>query len=410
MASPETPRVDTASSQPPFDLRWESVKERLAQAQAQALVITGTSDLMFLCGYEGHSWERITALVISIADDAGEPTLFSPALEVPKIAVPKTSNAQSPQASTDKAEVGAPAHSSQPVMRDLFQVQGWTDDQAPLQMIAENIGDASRVLLSDEMWARDALGLQKLLPNSEFVSFSESLGGLRSIKTPIERDAIAKVGSLADIVATQLQNGEIPLIGRSEADIAQDITERLLAAGHETVEFCIVASGPNSASPHHRASERIVQANEMLLCDFGGKHNGYCSDITRCVYTGEIPQQVADIWRVLQQAQQVAYETAQAGNRLQQVDLAARDIIDQAGYGEYFIHRTGHGIGTEVHEQPYVTASNSDPIKQGHAFSIEPGIYFPDKWGIRLEDIVVIEADGPRRCTVSSHNLVSVVA
>lgn len=323
--------------------------------------------------------ERITAFVGRPAS-TDTPRVFVPQIEVPLV-------------------TEAP---------DLYSLVGWTDDDDPIEMIAADIDGAQRVVVSDELWAHHLLALQRLLPDAEFVSLSTSLGGLRSVKNDDEMLRLQTVGGLANQVAAQLQRGEIPLVGRTEKEIAADISDRLRAVGHETVEFCIVASGPNSASPHHHPSDRVVQPDEMVLCDFGGRHNGYCSDITRCVWTGPIPDDVAATWDTLRKAQQAAVDAARPGATLGDVDSAARDVIADAGFGEYFIHRTGHGIGTEVHEQPYVKPGNDDRVVAGHAFSIEPGIYVPGEWGMRLEDIVVIIDEGALRCSTTDHSLVSV--
>lgn len=362
-----------------FASRWDAVRQRLIADQADALVLSRGSDLFYLTGYEAHSLERLTAFV-GLPGSSDTPAMYAPQLEVPLVVE----------------------------MPDVFTITGWTDDQDPVAMVAEQIQGAQRVLVSDEMRADHLLALQSLVPDATFVSLSASLGGLRSIKSDVEMQAIQTVGGLANQVAAQLQSGEIPLIGRSEAEIAEDISARLLATGHETVEFCIVASGPNSASPHHHPGERIVQAGEMVLCDFGGKHKGYCSDVTRCVWTGDIPAEVAATYDTLKKAQQAAVDAARPGATLGDVDAAARDVIADAGFGDQFIHRTGHGIGTEVHEQPYVKKGNEQAVEVGHAFSIEPGIYVEGKWGMRLEDIVVIVDDGAIRCTTTDHNLIAV--
>jgi len=364
-----------------FATRWHAVRQRLIADQADALVLSRGSDLVYLSGYDAHALERLTAFVGAPNTD-GIPTLFAPQLEVPLVTA----------------------------MPDVFTISGWTDDQDPVAMVAEQIVGAQRVLVSDEMRADHLLALQSLMPDTTFVSLSASLGGLRSIKSDAEMQAIQTVGGLANQVAAQLQSGEIPLVGRSEAEIAEDITARLLAVGHETVEFCIVASGPNSASPHHHPGNRIVQAGEMVLCDFGGKHKGYCSDITRCVWTGDIPADVLATYDTLKKAQQAAVDAARPGASLGDVDAAARNVIADAGFGSQFIHRTGHGIGTEVHEQPYVTKDNTQVVEVGHAFSIEPGIYVEGKWGMRLEDIVVVVDDGAIRCSTTDHNLIAVRA
>jgi len=343
-----------------FVSRWHASRARVAADGADAVIVSLGYDLPYLIGYKPHPSERLTAFVGSAADLDATPTVIAPKIEVPLL--PKS---------------------------DAFNVQGWTDDEDPIAMIVNLLGDASRVLVSDEMRANNLLLLQKMMPATEFVSFSGSLGGLRSVKTDDEMQAIQTVGGLASEVAAQIQRGEMPLVGRTEKEIAKDISSRLREIGHETVEFCIVASGPNSASPHHNPTDRVVQANEMVLMDFGGKHKGYCSDITRCVWTGPIPDEVAATYATLKAAQQAAVDAARPGASLGDVDYAARSVIDDSGFGEYFIHRTGHGIGTEVHEQP------------------EPGIYINGKWGMRLEDIVVIVDDGAIRCSTTNHDLIS---
>jgi Xaa-Pro dipeptidase len=184
----------------------------------------------------------------------------------------------------------------------------------------------------------------------------------------------------------------------------------LIAEGHDVVNFAIVAAGENAASPHHHAGSRVIQANEIVLCDFGGTMNGYCSDITRCVFTGQIASDVADAYAVLFESQAAGVAAGVVGNACEDVDRASRAVIEKAGYGEYFVHRTGHGIGMEAHEDPYMVSGNKLPIAAGHAFSVEPGIYIPGKWGMRLEDIVVATLNGPDSMNAANHNLIVVEA
>jgi Xaa-Pro aminopeptidase len=225
-------------------------------------------------------------------------------------------------------------------------------------------------------------------------------------KTPFEIEALQRAGAAADRVAAQLQAGEIPLIGRTEAQVSADISARLIAEGHDVVNFAIVAAGENAASPHHHPGARVIRAGEIVLCDFGGTMADYCSDITRCVFLGTPPSDVADAYAVLKEAQAASVASAVIGATCESVDAAARDIIAKAGFGEYFVHRTGHGIGMEAHEEPYIVAGNILPLAHGHAFSIEPGIYIPGRFGMRLEDIVVATADGPLPMNTASHDLV----
>ena len=362
--------------------RWSDVSARLRAAGAAGIVLSGGIDLEFLTGYQATPLERITAFVARIDGSDAVPSLVVPRLEAARV-------------------------QRRP---SVFSVVGWGDTDDPVEVIAGVLPAQGDVVVSDDLWALHAVGIQRSSPGLRIVPLTEAVGGLRSIKNPSERRSIAAAGALADQVASQIQRGEVPLVGRSEAEIAVDIAGRIRAVGHETVEFVIVASGPNSASPHHHPGERTVEADEMVLFDFGGRSGGYCSDTTRCVYTGLVPDEVRDAYSVLAEAQEAAVRAAQPGRALADVDLAARQVIRDAGYGDCFIHRTGHGIGMQVHEPPYVTELNREPVQVGHAFSIEPGIYIEGKWGMRLEDIVVIEADGPHRCNNSDRSLREVAA
>lgn len=359
--------------------RWNALRQRLVDSGVDALILNGGADLEYLTGYAAMPLERLTALVARVDDE--RPTLLVPELE--RARVDHDPNA--------------------------FDLTTWSELQNPVDVLLEVAGDSERFAVGDDIWGTHMLSLLRSRPDAHVRTVSEAIVGVRAVKSAAEMDALRTVGGLADQVMTLVQTGEIPLVGRTENDIATDISNNLLRVGHEKVMFVIVASGPNSASPHHHPSDRVVEANEMVLFDFGGTHAGYNSDTTRCVFTGPIPDDVQHAWDALMEAQQHAVDAATAGNRLGDVDLAARNTLDAAGYGEAFVHRTGHGIGTQVHEQPYITSANDDTVVVGHCFSIEPGIYLDGKWGMRLEDIVVIGEDGNAiRCNHTNRNLVSV--
>jgi Xaa-Pro aminopeptidase len=237
---------------------------------------------------------------------------------------------------------------------------------------------------------------------------------LRAVKDPAEVAALRTAAAAVDRIAAALQGGEIPLVGQTEAAVAADLARRILAEGHHRVNFTIVAAGENAASPHHDAGGRLIRADEVVLCDFGGTMLfdgvGYCSDVTRCVFTGRPPAEFRDLYTVLHTAQQAAVESSVIGQPCEDVDAVARRIIAEGGYGDYFIHRTGHGIGVEEHEDPYIVAGNCTALVPGHAFSIEPGIYVPGRWGARLEDIVVASDAGPDALNTVDHELVMVDA
>jgi Xaa-Pro aminopeptidase len=233
---------------------------------------------------------------------------------------------------------------------------------------------------------------------------------LCAVKDAHEVAALGRAAAAADRVADELRAGRIPLVGRTEAEVSADIGRRLVVEGHERVNFAIVASGPNAASPHHEPGGRLIRPDEVVLCDFGGTMRdelgvGYCSDVTRCVWTGEPPAEAAEVYGVLEAAQAASVASVQVAGSCASVDAAAREVIAAAGWGEHFIHRTGHGIGVEEHEDPYIVEGNDEPVAAGNAFSIEPGIYLPDRFGFRLEDIVVAGPDGARRLNLVGREL-----
>jgi len=229
---------------------------------------------------------------------------------------------------------------------------------------------------------------------------------VRSIKQPEEIDRLRAAASAADEAMLAITSER--LSGRTEAEVSRRIDELLLAAGHDTAEFAIVGSGPNSASPHHAAGERLIESGDALVLDIGGIRDAYCSDTTRTAFVGEPAPDFAAMYEVLRLAQTAACEAVAPGVAARDVDRAARQIIEEAGYGDAFIHRTGHGIGMETHEEPYIFEGNDEPLVAGHAFSIEPGIYIPDQWGARIEDIVVCTDAGGERLNTNSTELIVV--
>jgi Xaa-Pro aminopeptidase len=195
----------------------------------------------------------------------------------------------------------------------------------------------------------------------------------------------------------------------TERDLAAEVQRLTIAEGHDVASFAIVASGPNAASPHHEPTHRVIEEGDTVVIDFGGRWRGYCSDTTRTFVVGEPSAEVGAAHAVLATAQAAARAAVHPGVTCEDVDRAARDVIDDAGYGEYFIHRTGHGIGLEVHEHPYIVSGNTEPLEQGMTFSIEPGIYLPGRFGMRIEDIVACAEDGVDELNRSPRTLHSVV-
>jgi Xaa-Pro aminopeptidase len=359
--------------------------DRLARARAameerdiDALLVSVGSDLPYLTGYEAMPLERLTMLVVPRDGDA---TLVIPRLEAPRVV----------------EQPGA------------FGIRPWNETDDPVAIVASLVGTPRVAAVGDTMWARFLVELLGHWPSgaTEYVRGTQVMNALRMRKDVAEIAALAAAGAAADRVAAELHAGDIPLVGRTEAEVSADISARLLAEGHDVVNFAIVAAGENAASPHHHPGARVIREGEIVLCDFGGTMAGYCSDITRCVFLGTPPEEVAEAYAVLHEAQAAGVAAGVVGAACQDVDRASRRVIADAGWGEYFIHRTGHGIGMEAHEDPYMVEGNALPIEAGHAFSVEPGIYVSGKWGMRLEDIVVASVDGPLSMNHADHALVT---
>lgn len=359
--------------------RIERVRTEMVRRDVDVVLLSVGHDLPYLTGYHAMPLERLTMLVVG---RSGVSTMVVPRLEVPRV-VPQPG---------------------------VFSVVAWNETDDPIALVAQHVVGAKVVAVGDQMWARFLVELLPHVPGVRFVRAVEVVGGLRMEKDDAEISALRAAGAAADRVAAQLHGGQIPLVGRTEAQVSADISSRLIAEGHDVVNFAIVAAGENAASPHHHPGSRVIGANEIVLCDFGGTMNGYCSDITRCVVTGEVRSDVAEAYEVLHAAQAAGVAAGRVGAACEDVDAAARSVITDAGYGEYFVHRTGHGIGMEAHEEPYMVSGNRREIRPGHAFSVEPGIYIPGKWGMRLEDIVVATNDGPQSMNLADHRLVSVRA
>jgi len=360
---------------------------RLADAAAaagraglDALLLTPGPDLRYVVGYDAHATERLTCLAIPAH---GDPFLVVPRLEVPA------------------------AHAS-PAGGLGLEILGWDETDDPYALVAGRLAEPGTVGLADRMWALMVLRFAAAMPGVRQQLASAALSPLRSVKSAAEVAALREAGRAIDRV-----HGRVPgwlRAGRTEEQVAADISDAILTEGHCRVDFTIVASGPNAASPHHSASNRVLRAGDAVVVDIGGTMpSGYCSDCTRTYVIGQPPDEFAAYYRVLKDAQQAACTAVRPGVTAEAVDAAAREPITAAGFGEFFVHRTGHGIGLETHEDPYIVAGNAQPLLPGNAFSVEPGIY-PGPHGARIEDIVVCTQDGCERLNTVTRDLISVPA
>jgi Xaa-Pro aminopeptidase len=355
------------------------VRARAATAAAglDALLIGSGADLRYLTGYPGHGAERLTCLVLPAA---GDPVLVVPRLE-------------------------RPAALASPVGALGLEVLDWADGEDPYGLVAKQLPSlAGRVAVDDYLHAAKVLGLRAALPDAEQELASPVLGPLRMRKAPDEIAALRAAGGAIDRVHARMAEWLRP--GRTERAVGRDIADAILAEGHESVDFTIIASGPNGASPHHEVSDRVIEAGDPVVVDIGGTTaDGYCSDCTRTYAVGEPPAEFVAYYEVLRAAQEAAVAAVRPGVTAESVDAAAREAITAAGYGEAFLHRTGHGIGVLTHEDPYIVGGNTQLLEPGMAFSVEPGIYLAGRHGARIEDIVVVTAGGVERLNHAGREL-----
>ena len=360
-----------------FADRLSRAARRTRAAGLDGLIVTPSADLLYLTGYDAPLLERLTALV---ARPGKPPVLVVPELEAPRAAA-------------------SPAGK-------LVELAQWADGDDPLDLLKKLLPDGRRYCASDRMWASHLLAVQGALPSSTFVAASPVLSPLRIRKDPSEIQLLARAGRSADETFRRVVREG--LRGRTEEAVSRALADHLVASGCESAAFAIVGSGPNGASPHHLPGSRTVRPGDAVVLDFGGRAGGYCSDMTRTVSVGEATAEVQEVHAVVREAQEAAFQTVRPGVPAEDVDRAARAVIEDAGYGHAFIHRTGHGIGLEEHEEPYIVQGNSEPIQPGMCFSIEPGIYLEERFGVRIEDIVAVTEEGAVRLNHAEREMVVV--
>jgi len=354
--------------------------DRLTRARAEmerggidVLLVGPSADLRYLTGYDAPQLERLTMLVLPASAEA---VLVVPSLERAR--------------ALDHGAAG------------LARVVTWDETDDPFERVRAAAGEPGRVAVGERMWALFVLALQERFPRAAFVGSDAVMRALRMRKDEGELDALRRAATAADRVASALAGERVA--GKTERELARWISEALVTQGCEHAAFAIVASGPNAASPHHEPGDRVIEPGDALVCDFGGTVEGYSSDITRTFVVGEPPDGFHDAYAVLAKAQDAAVAAVVPGVPAESVDAAARSVIADAGFGDAFIHRTGHGIGLEVHEDPYIVAGNAEPLAPGMTFSVEPGIYFSGRFGMRIEDIVAVTEDGVERLNTAPRN------
>jgi Xaa-Pro aminopeptidase len=370
--------------------RFERAREGLAANGAAAMLLGLGADLRYLTGYTAHALERLTLLVVR---PDGPAVLVAPRLEA------------------------MAAAASAAATEGLIEIDAWDETEDPYALVAARLRDAdlgatgARLLVDPSLPARHLLGLQRELP-ARFALSTEVMRDLRITKAEDEVELLRRAAHAADRVVARIAEG--PLVGRTEAEVSREVRDLLIAEGHDEASFAIVASGPNGASPHHGAGERRLAPGDPVVLDIGGTIDGYGSDITRMLWIGGADEAAAptpeflQVFDLVRAAQAAATAEVRPGAPAGDLDEVARSVIRDGGFGDRFIHRLGHGIGLEAHEDPYLVAGNDEAIAVGHAFSIEPGIYIEGRFGVRLEDIVVCGSDGPDVLNEASRELLVV--
>jgi Xaa-Pro aminopeptidase len=375
MTTTKHPPIPPAFTNDDFAARMSRVVSAAVDKGLGGVIVTPGPDLTWLTGYRPTAiTERLTMLVL-LPDT--EPRLLVPVLERPD------------------AEAAEGAGS--------VSLVDWADGTDPYEVARPLLRPDDEFGISDSAWAMHLLGLQRVLPKSRYRSLTECLPMMRAVKDANELMRLAAAGEAAD--ATYGEIVQRRFAGRRETDVAADLADLLREFGHEQVDFTVVGSGPNGANPHHEAGDRVIEPGDPIVLDFGGLRFGYGSDTTRTVCVGEPTPEIREVHEVVRLAQQAGVDAVRPGVSCQEIDRAARRVITDAGYGEQFIHRTGHGIGLTTHEPPYMVEGEKQPLVPGMCFSVEPGIYLAGRFGVRIEDIVTVTEDGGRRLNNTDHGL-----
>jgi Xaa-Pro aminopeptidase len=338
--------------------------------------VTPSSDLTYLLGYPAHASERMTLLCVP---RDGEPFVVAPTLEANRL---------------DSRS-------------DIVDVHRWEETDSPSALVARLVegAEGATVGISDQTWAVFLIRLQDALPDTKFASGNSVLRELRMVKDQQEIELLREAGARADRVWERFISTS-KIAGRTERDVAAEIRAMMTDEGLEPGGFLIVGGGPNSASPHHMTSDRVINAGEAVVFDFGSPYQHYYSDITRTVHVGEPSDEFRTVYDIVLAANRAARAAVKPGVACEAIDKAARDVIEEAGYGEYFIHRVGHGLGLDGHEEPYMVGGNTLPLVPGMVFSDEPGIYIPGRFGVRIEDILVCTEDGAESFNDATRDLI----
>lgn len=356
--------------------RCARLQSIMAEQSVDCFLASPSSDMLYLSGCPLKPGSRMAVLAVP---QGGDPVFIVPTLEAPNLAG----------------------------LGSAFDVRPWADPQDPVVLLKDIIGERGNLTfaISDQLWTTYLLQIQGRFPEARFIPGSKLLHEMRIIKAPEELDLLAKVSAMADRVFQKVTSLKIE--GLTEAQLETQLGILMLEEGLESLDFRIIASGENGAAPHHFSGDRRIRWGDPVVMDFGGTYRGYYSDTTRTVCAGDASTEFRTVYEVVRRAQEAGIEAAQPGVPASAVDFAARSIIEEAGYGNYFIHGTGHGIGLDIHEDPPVNKNSSTVLEPGMAFTVEPGVYLPGRFGVRIEDVVVMTPQGAKRLNQSTKELIT---
>lgn len=360
----------------PYEKRLEKAHQLLMEQDVEAVIVTSPANFFYFSGVWLDSYERLQAIVISKDKEKSH-------MIVPEMSV---------------EEVASATH---------FEKRFWKDGENPLEIVANLLPDEGKVSIDNYWPSFQLLGLMDLKENLQYITSTSILGRLRLLKDEHEVQKLKESAKIADEVVEEIIDFVKP--GMTEKEVVEEIVRLYQAKGASDVSFGpIVAAGANGAVPHHSPGETIIKDGDMIVLDTGCIKDHYCSDTTRTFVVGEPTEEMKKVHKIVEEALEAAFKEVKPGVPLKKIDQTARDVIEKAGYGEYFTHRTGHGLGIQVHEEPYVTNVNDQLLEEGMVFSIEPGIYLEGKFGVRIEDIVVVTSNGAKRLNHVDRHLIQV--
>jgi Xaa-Pro aminopeptidase len=352
--------------------RQARLRERLAAAAVDAAVVPPSGDLVYLTGLHVHLSERLALLVLPVR---GEPVMVLPAFEASRV----------------------PAG---------LRASPWQEDEDPLALLLAALPvSAASLAFGERVAASELLGVAAARPEARLVPLERVTGGVRAVKDAQEIEALRSAAAAADRAYTAVLSA--PIAGLSERALAARLAGALRAQGLEDT-FVTVASGPNAAFPHHVTGERVIEHGDGVLFDFGGRADGYLSDVSRTVAVGEASARLREVHAAVAAAQAAGLAALRPGVRLGDVDAAARGSLAAVGLAEAFTHRLGHGLGLEIHEPPYLRGGVDQAAEAGHVVTVEPGVYLPGELGVRIEDDVLVTEGGCERLTHAPRDLLVV--